>query len=239
VYGWRARIGFIAPSRGDTFNYEFYKIVPEGVVLIMSGMTFFTLTKETAEQAMKNLEKFSLDLARVGVDYMYLGGTALFTYKGVGSDLEVIERIESLTGVPATTSVTAEMQALRKLNIKKIVHISPHRDEVIAKTKAFLNASGFEVLNSRGLQILENAEFAKIPAFEVYKFAKKSFLETPDADGLFISCPRWPTIYSIAKLEADLKVPVVCTTAAYIYAAFDRLKIGGPITGFGKLLELL
>ena len=145
-----------------------------GIIAIFAGLIMMIGILPAIPAIGKNLEKFALDLARVGVDYMYLGGTALFTYKGVGSDLEVIERIESLTGIPATTSVTAEIEALRKLNIKKIVHISPHRDEVILKTKTFLNASGFEVLNSSGLQIRENAEFAKIPAFEVYRFAKKS-----------------------------------------------------------------
>jgi hypothetical protein len=26
MYGWRARIGHVAPSRGDTLIYEFYKM---------------------------------------------------------------------------------------------------------------------------------------------------------------------------------------------------------------------
>lgn len=30
MYGWRARIGHVAPSRGDTLLYEFYKMFPEG-----------------------------------------------------------------------------------------------------------------------------------------------------------------------------------------------------------------
>ena len=29
MYGWRARIGHVAPSRGDTLVYEFYKIFPK------------------------------------------------------------------------------------------------------------------------------------------------------------------------------------------------------------------
>ena len=29
MYGWRAKIGHVAPSRGDTLVYEFYKMLPE------------------------------------------------------------------------------------------------------------------------------------------------------------------------------------------------------------------
>ncbi|MBI2090568.1 MAG: hypothetical protein HYT78_17795 [Deltaproteobacteria bacterium] len=32
MYGWRGRIGLIFPSRGDTFVYEFYKMLPEGFI---------------------------------------------------------------------------------------------------------------------------------------------------------------------------------------------------------------
>ena len=239
MYGWRARVGFIAPSRGDTFNYEFYKIVPEGVVLIMSGMTFYSLSPDNFKLANENMERYALDLAKVGVDYMYLGGSPLFTHIGLGSDKEAIARIEKLTGIPCTTSITAEVDSLRACNIKKVVVVTPHTDAVNAKLKDFLIASGFDVVNIKGLQISVNAEIAKVTEAQVYKFAKQTFLETPGADGMFIHCPRWPTIYNIARLEADFKAPVVTTTTAYIYVTFDRLKIGGPIKGFGKLLELL
>ena len=32
MYGWRARIGHIAPSRGDTLVYEFYKMFSRTVL---------------------------------------------------------------------------------------------------------------------------------------------------------------------------------------------------------------
>ncbi len=239
MYGWRARVGFIAPSRGDTFNYEFYKIVPEGVVLIMSGMTFHRLSPENFKLANENMEKFALDLAKVGVDYMYLGGSPLYTHIGIGSDKAAIAHIEKLTGIPCTTSITAEVDSMRACNIKKVVVVTPHTDAVNAKLKEFLTASGFEVVNMKGMQISVNTEISRVTEAQVYKFAKETFMETPGADGMFIHCPRWPTIYNISRLEGDFKVPIVTTTTAYIYATFDRLKIGGPIYGYGKLLELL
>jgi hypothetical protein len=34
MYGRRARIGHVAPSRGDTLVYEFYKMFPEGCMML-------------------------------------------------------------------------------------------------------------------------------------------------------------------------------------------------------------
>ncbi len=73
MYGWRARIGKISPSRSDTFTYEFYKIVPEGIVLVLSGFTIFELVPGDLEKAYQRLEESAKDLAKVGVDFILAG----------------------------------------------------------------------------------------------------------------------------------------------------------------------
>ena len=37
MYGWRARVGHVAPSRGDTLVYEFYRMLPEGFREAVTG----------------------------------------------------------------------------------------------------------------------------------------------------------------------------------------------------------
>ena len=34
MYGWRVRIGHVAPSRGDTLVYEFYQMLPAGFMIL-------------------------------------------------------------------------------------------------------------------------------------------------------------------------------------------------------------
>lgn len=237
MYGWRARIGLISPSRSDGFTYEFYKIVPEGVVLVLSGFGIFDLVESDIENAHQRIEASAVDLAKVGVDYIIAGGTPLFALKGKGSDQAVIQKIEAITGVPATTSVTADMDALKALSITRVVIATPFKEERNRFLKEFLEQAGFDVLNIKGLGIEVNADIAKVPSYEIYRFAKQVFLEAPDADGIFIPCARWPTIGNIDKLEKDLGVPVLVGTTALIWKALDSLKIKEPIKGYGKLLE--
>ncbi len=237
MYGWRARIGKISPSRSDSFTYEFYKIAPEGIVLVLSGFTIFELVGNDIERAHQRIEESAKDLAKVGVDFIITGGTPIFTYKGKGSDQAVIERIKELTGIPSTTTITAEMSALEKLAMKRIVIASPFEEERYNLLKDFLEQVGFNVLSIKGLGIRVASEIAKVTSQEVYRFAKEVFLEAPDADGIFIPCPRWPTIGIIDKLEKDLGVPVVTSSTAMIWKAFDHLKIKEPVLGYGQLLE--
>ena len=239
MYGWRARIGKISPSRSDTFTYEFYKIVPEGVVLVLSGFTIFNLVADDIEKATQRLEASAQDLAKVGVDFIIAGGGVnLFSQKGKGSDQQAIQEIEDLTGIPATTSITADIEAFKKLSIQKLAIATPFKEDRNQPLKKFLEISGFTVLNINGLGIQVTADMAKVPSFEVYRLAKKTFLEAADADCVFIPCSRWATIENIEKLEQDLGVPVVTSTTAMIWKAFDRLKIKEPIKGYGTLLQM-
>lgn len=237
MYGWRARIGFVAPSRLDTFTYEFYKIAPEGVVMVLSGFALYELVREDIEKAYQNIEESAKDLAKVGVDFIIAAGTPLFTLKGKGSEQEATKRIVASTKIPASTSIAAEIEALKKLSIKKIAIATPHEKERNDLLKKFLKEDGFEVLNIKGLGIRVAADVAKVPSYEVYRLAKEVFLEAPEADGIFIPCPRWPTIGIIDKLEKDLGVPVVTGTTALIWKSFEYLKIKESNKGYGKLLE--
>jgi len=237
MYGWRARIGKISPSRSDSFIYEFYKIVPEGIVLVMSGFTIFQLVDDDLEKGFQRIESSAEDLAKVGVDFIIAGGTPIFTRKGKGSDVQAIDRIKELTGIPATTSATAMVTSWKRLGVKKLVVATPHEEERNQKLKTFLEQSGFTVLNIKGLGIRVAADMAKVPTYEVYRLAKQVFMEAPEAEGIHIPCARWPTIGNIEKLENDLGVPVVTSTTGMIWTALDQLRVKEPIKGYGTLLE--
>ena len=50
MYGCRARIGHVAPSRGDTLVYEFYKMFPEGFMMLNTTGTVWQLVDDDFER---------------------------------------------------------------------------------------------------------------------------------------------------------------------------------------------
>ena len=239
MIGWRARIGSIQPSRGDTFAYEFYKVVPEGVVLVMTATNIKELTKSELERALTEYEQAGRILATEEVDFIVIGGSPVIALKGEQADKEIAERIQAVTNIPAIHDLTAVINAFHKLNIKKIVVATPYRDAVNARHKQFLESNGFEVLNIKGLQIERNVEIAKTPPYAAYRLAKEAFREAPEAEGIYISCGRWQTLSFIEALEQDVKVPVISNSSAKIWAAFSYLGIGQVKPGFGQLMRTL
>ncbi len=237
MYGWRARIGKVIASRGDSYIYEFYQMVPKGVVLVPHIVGVFNLTKEELGAAYLKYKSAALELAQVGVDTIVLGGSPVFQLKGFGSDREMIAEIEKETGIATLTNVTAEVEAMRFLKMKRIVIATPFREEMNQRSSSWFQKAGFEVLNIKGMGIEKNSDIARLPFYAPYQLAREAFLQTPGADGIYIACPRWATIEVIEKLEQDMGVPVVTSTQATIWMALRKSHIQENILGYGSLLR--
>ena len=237
MYGWRGRIGFVLPSRGDSFIYEFYQVVPKGVVFVPAIIGLFHLVKEELSAAILKYRAAARELAQVGVDALVLSGSPLFQLQGYGSDLKMIEEVEKETGIPTLTSVTAEVEAMRFLKMKKLVIATPFTEEVNERNAAWYRQAGFEVLKIKGLGIEKNSEIARQPFYASYQLAREVFLAAPGADGIYIACPRWGTIEIIEKLEQDLGVPVTSSSQATFWMALRKARVHEPIQGYGKLLK--
>ncbi|MCZ6741803.1 MAG: hypothetical protein O7D27_06545, partial [Alphaproteobacteria bacterium] len=75
MYGHRARIGYCSPPYvTETFCYEFYKMVPEGVTLLIK--TLEVRTRAAAEIAASHAASLEAAryMARAGADVVVLGG---------------------------------------------------------------------------------------------------------------------------------------------------------------------
>ena len=240
MYGWRGKIGHIAPSRGDIFVYEFYRMAPEDVLFFNTTGTIRQMDRADIERQITRIEEAAVDLAAEGVDLILIGGTPLFTSQGAGSDIRTAQRIQEKVKVRVTAGVTGELEALKTMGMKRFVVAAPHEDEINRTLKAFLEANGFEVIHIRGLGVRKNSEISKLPEYASYQLAKKVYFEAKEKpDGVYITCPRWPTIRNIALLERELGCPVISASQSYTWWALKLINIREPIAGYGKLMDTL
>ncbi|MCZ6561689.1 MAG: hypothetical protein O7G28_12610 [Deltaproteobacteria bacterium] len=126
MYGWRARVGHVAPSRGDTLVYEFYKMFPEGFMMLNSTGTIRQLVDTDFDKQLQRIEEAALDLGENQCDVIIIGGSPLFTKMGHGSDIEMGQRLTEKLGIPVAAGITGEIEALKAFGIKKVVVATPH-----------------------------------------------------------------------------------------------------------------
>ena len=238
MWGWRARIGFVIP--GDLlYGPEFYAILPDGVAMDFHSLGIEKLVPEEIERVFNLYLPAAKHLATQECDVIVFGGSPIMNYMGYDHALELKRKITEATGIPAVLHLEACFDALNFFSAKKIVIATPYAEARNQERKRLSESLGFEVLNIKGLGFERRVEFGKQPPYAAYRLAKQAFLEAPDADAIYISCPEWPTVSNIQKLESETEKPVVTSVTAIIWAALRILHIKEPIKGYGKVLELL
>ena len=239
MYGWRARIGHVAPSRGDTLVYEFYKIFSEGFMILNTTGTVRQLVDGDFEKQLERIEEAVQDLVENHCDSIIFSGSPLFTRLPFGSDRDLGKKLSEKFGVPVAAGLTAEVEALKAMNCKKLVVGTPYPEELNDRLKRHLEASGFEVLQIAGYGVRKNADLTDLPVHASYKIAKRLYAKGRDADGVFIACPRWPTLPDVEVLEQEIKKPVVTSSLACIWYAMKLIDVRESVKGYGRLMASL
>jgi maleate isomerase len=214
-------------------------MLPEGFMLLNSTGTIRQLVDADFERQLQRIEEATQDLVENKCDAIIIGGSPLFTKLGYGSDVEMGRKLTAKFGVPISPGITGEIEALKSLNIKKVVVATPHEDALNQRMKAFREASGFQVLKIEGYGVRKNSDLTDMPVHAAYKIAKRLYEQAPDADGIFVPCPRWPTITDVELLEGEIGKPVVTSCQAYIWHAMRLAKVKEKVVGFGRLMGSL
>jgi maleate isomerase len=240
-YGWRARIGHISPAILDTSGEEMRKLLPEGVLHV--GLTISDpiqfLGPEQASAAFGRMVDAGKKLAAEKVDVLICGGAPVALSKGPAGDAELAELLRRETQIPVVTANAAVVAGLRQLGARSVIVVSPFIEARNQEIRAYLEASGFKVPATKGLGLIKNIDFASQSPDAAFLLARDLARDYPEADAIYIACPRWPSVDIIAPLEADTGKAVVAAPAAMVWGALKAAQIMDCRPGFGKLMESL
>ena len=233
MFDWRAKIGLIYPAPGTAGEFEFHRMAPEGVVICTTRIPHEQTTPEYLIKMSAYIEKAAELLSQAKVDVIVFGCASGSFVKGVGYDKEIIQRIEDLVHIPAITTSTAIIEALKATGVKKIVVATPYCDEVNQRQKLFLESHSFQIQDIKGLDITNPFDMASVEPGVIYKLAKDMILDT--TDGVLISCTGLGIISIVEILECDIQKPVITSNQATMWAALRKVKVREEIQGLGQL----
>src|SRR6201747_520718 len=105
IYGARARIGYTSPPlTTEVFPYEFYKIVPAGVTLVVTTLAIVVRSKGEVDQSYDISMKAAREMSAAGVDIVVLGGVPINLSKGHANAEQMIVDLEAELKVKVSTS---------------------------------------------------------------------------------------------------------------------------------------
>ncbi len=231
-------IGEMQPSTGGRGVNSRTKqnMLPANVTIVSGALGIRDLVASQLNGALSRIEEVAAELASKNADAITMGGTPPVVFGGYGFDRKIIERINKVTPIPATTGQTSSVEAIKLLGAKTIVIVTPFRDDINQLIIKFMTASGFAV----GSLKTANApfeEFPRLPLSVSYDLALKALEEAPQAECIYIPCSAWPMTDNIEPLEKETGIPVVASTQSSMWGALRLMGVNTRIPGFGRLFR--
>jgi maleate isomerase len=239
MYGWRARLGRINPSPETVGDEEWRRLCPEGVMVVSTRMYIDKVDSEGLTAMVTNVERAAKELASTRASAILMAGTAGAFNGGAGFDVELARRIQQASGVQATTTMTAVLEALRTLGIGKVAVATSYIAAVDAALAKALEQEGLRVHAIEGMGVLRSIDMGDLKPEATYEFAHRAFSRAGQVEGYFISCGNLRTLEVIRQLEQDFGKPVVTSNQAGMWKVLRMCGMEPPRSSEGgRLFDL-
>lgn len=234
-YGHRARIGMLLPSVNRAAEPDMNAMLPEGVSLHTTRLRLRSGSVEHVREMVEKLEEGADLLADAGVDLIVFHCTAA-SMMAPGFDDEIIGRIESAAGIPATSTSKACLAAFRTFGARRITLTTPYVQDVNDREVAYLESHGIEVLSETGMGIAgDGGAMLAVEPEEWRRRVREQ--DAPESEAAFVSCTAVRVVGAIADIESDIGKPVATSNQATLWHALRTVGVGDVIPSYGRLLE--
>ena len=233
MYGWRGRIGLIAPANNAVIEPDFYRHTPNGIEVYTAAIDVEGGREAGFEGQEEKIGRSGELLRAVNPDVVVYGVTTGSLIKGVGYENEIETLISNAADTPAVATAASVKRAFDALGLESIAVLTPYVTELNEREAQFLEESGYEVVDIRGQGMDSPADIGELSPHTVYREAHR--LEHDSADGVFISCTAYRTMEIVGPLERDLGKPVVTSNGATLWDALQTVGVSPQDSGVGSL----
>src|SRR5258708_18132051 len=192
----RKRVGVIVPSLNTIVEDDLRMFLPREVgyhiARVRLRKTNGVVTHEALREAAEEAPESANFLADALVDAIAFNCTGSCVEGGQGSNERIVERIAARTGVPATTTILALLQALRALRVQRLGHACPFTASFGDDEARFLRAPGFDVVETVAMNHVDARLGAKLDPQAFVDCAVAH--DRPDADPSLLACSNARTL---------------------------------------------
>ena len=232
------RIGFLVPPGNPTVEVEMIALAPPNVSVHFTRMVAHGavgaqdgLLERTRTQIAHVAENAAL-LAMVRPKVIAMAHTAMSATLGAAGEADLVARMEREHGIPFITAFGSVLAALARLGATRVALGTPYDVGATARTRAYLEAQGIEVVSEGRLEGVAN--IYDETAARARELARR--VDVPAAQAVFLSGLGMPTVATLEAMERDLGKPVVSAAAAMMWNALRVAGEPAPLAGFGRLL---
>ncbi len=233
------RIGILAPPGNVALERELPVFLPPGIIMNHNRLSRpdSSISRESLLAMADSVDQAAHDLAQAYPEVIVYGCTSGSFLEGVGKEARLAERITRRTGIPAVTTSTAVVEALRAQGARRIFMITPYPDAVNEHELAFCRHYGLEVVGLDSFRCPTSEDIRRISSDQVADLVLANTKAIGDCDTIFISCTNLLCMDRIETIEARSGRPVVSSNQASLWAGLARMGVPMQDIRAGSLFQ--
>ena len=203
-----SRVGLITLATDFRIEKDFNDVIKNmDIDLFVNRIhCYFPLTSENLIKMSNTVTEVSKDiLPNEKLDCVVYGctsGTIAAGYENIKNKIN-----EAKPEAKVTTPSTAALNALKKMNIKKIAIFTPYSKVLNDDVLNYFKNENFIVTSNSYFDISNDLDIGKVDPNYLYEILCN--MDLGDADALFISCTALPALSIIGKFVIETQSPVV------------------------------
>lgn len=222
------KIGMLTPSSNTILEPVTYQILAD-IPKISAHFSRFivreiSLTDQANEQFRDEpmLEAACL-LADADVDLIVWNGTSA-SWLGLEKDRQLCQSIQAKTGIPATTSSLAIVEAMNALRVNRLGLVTPYTSDVSHRIKEQYRSLGFECPVERMSGISVNKDFAYVPEVDI-RMMLEEVASTENVEAIAVVCTNFRAATFVVEVENKYNTTVIDSVSATIWHSLRILDI--------------
>ncbi len=240
--GRLTRIGMIVPSSNTCLEPQTYRMLAERTDVTVHftriEVTRIALNAHSDRQFdIRPMVTAARLLRTAEVDVVAWNGTA-GSWLGPDGDRALVREITAATGVPATTSTLAYLDAFAAFGVRHLGLLTPYTADVNEAIGERYAAEGTTVVGERHLGLEVNEEFANVRPAELVPLSRE-LADGADGrrpDALAYVCTNLYGAPVVAQVESETRVPVLDSVAVTLWRCLTMAGAAPLEPRWGRLL---
>lgn len=227
------KLGYVIPHQYvDLDAYQFYRVAPEGMMLVTTGLNLKEYSLAAVEEELPALgERFDL-LAGRRMDRIALSGVPVASVLGRARMLQILRDATARTGIACDTDLEAHIAVLKHLGATRIALATRWPEHVNSALTRYLGEAGIEVLacSAQARTLAQNKTSSPTDDHALaIELARAAVREAPQAQALLLPGGLWFAIHAVPIIEAELGRPVLLNILSTTWAALDAVRDRMPV----------
>ena len=224
----------------DMDAYQFYRVAPEGMMLVTTGLNLQGHSLEAVERELPAFWRAVDLLAKKKVDRIALSGVPVASHLGRKRMLEILAAAQQRSGIPCDTDLEAHIAALKHLGATRIALATRWHEPTNTALTNYLAEAGIEVvaLRARGSTLAQHKTADPAADHQLALDLAQVLRDAPQAQAIMMPGGLWHAMHAVPLIEAEYGKPAILNITATTWAALHAAPrvLQRPDPRWGKLL---